>query len=394
MLDSKQDWRLENSVFGARARQCDAGTFWDDNEVLLKAFEADWRRTKAKRIVSDPEDFIATHKEMLQLYPAVLASFSKYCSLSLHDPFSLGTNAYRQMLIDWDIPEEDNPDCNVGGLDLCFVETNVEVGKAAKGVDNPDKALTRFEWLEIMVRIAKAKFVKSKKCATVAEAVQRLFVEHALPALRKDGLLATGSDGRAGGARGDHYELHHGLLRDAWRNDRLYKESVHLAFKAHLKPLRKMFKHYCNIFEKNNSAMGCNEFVQLLNDKRLVDAVLPKRSAVIAFILGKMVYIDPLLRHKCSPFKLTFVDFLESLARVADLRARGSNCYGPWNYQHPHVDEGEPKPLGELVKQLLEHKLFRSYKRIMRQVSTRFGAVKAFENAPKRLAALLASHSR
>ena len=96
----------------------------------------------------------------------------------------------------------------------------------------------------------------------------------------------------------------------------------------------------------------------------------------------------------CSFDALTFVDFLESLARVADLRARGSNCFGPWNYQHPGVDEGEPKPLGELVKQLLEHKLFRSYKRIMRQVSTKFGAVKAFEKAPKRLAALLAAHSR
>ena len=147
--------------------------------------------------------------------------------------------------------------------------------------------------------------------------MQRLFIEHALPAIRKDGLLATDSSARAGGGRRDRYELHHGLLRDAWRNDRLYNEEVHNAFKAHLKPLRKIFKQYCNIFEKNNSAMGCNEFLQLLNDKRLIDAVLPKRIAVIAFILGKMVYIDPLLRHKFSPFKLTFVDFLESLVRLA-----------------------------------------------------------------------------
>ena len=59
-FETKQEWTLPNSVFGARAKQCDAGTYWDDDNLLLKAFESDWRRTKATRIITDIGDLGAS----------------------------------------------------------------------------------------------------------------------------------------------------------------------------------------------------------------------------------------------------------------------------------------------------------------------------------------------
>ena len=53
------------------------------------------------------------------------------------------------------------PDKNVGlaTVDRLFIATNVDVdGSSGENNDNPDKALCRYEFYEILVRLANAKF--------------------------------------------------------------------------------------------------------------------------------------------------------------------------------------------------------------------------------------------
>lgn len=46
--------------------------------------------------------------------------------------------------------------------------------------DNPSAALQRFEFLEIIVRIAGMKYVNTHRCKTYAEATKKLIEEHIL----------------------------------------------------------------------------------------------------------------------------------------------------------------------------------------------------------------------
>ena len=47
--------------------------------------------------------------------------------------------------------------------------------------DNPDGALIRFEFIEILVRIALEKFLKPGICKTLSEALEMLIVRHIFP---------------------------------------------------------------------------------------------------------------------------------------------------------------------------------------------------------------------
>jgi hypothetical protein len=46
---------------------------------------------------------------------------------------------------------------------------------------NPDRQLIRFQFLEILVRLAIEKFFKSSVCKTFDQAVIKFFEDHALP---------------------------------------------------------------------------------------------------------------------------------------------------------------------------------------------------------------------
>ena len=63
-------------------------------------------------------------------------------------------------------------------VDRIFIATNFEEEDLE---DNDDHALCRFEYIEIMARIAKTKFYDTGICATVWESCQKLLTEFVIP---------------------------------------------------------------------------------------------------------------------------------------------------------------------------------------------------------------------
>lgn len=63
-------------------------------------------------------------------------------------------------------------------IDRIFIATNVEI---EKNDDNPDKALQRFEFYEILVRVAQFKFKDPGICPTYAEGLTKLLNENIFP---------------------------------------------------------------------------------------------------------------------------------------------------------------------------------------------------------------------
>lgn len=102
----------------------------------------------------------------------------------------------------------DNDKCTIKDIDSIFIATNVQAVTRAKMDLNPDRALVcsssqsrasrgrsgavaqapscaraqvRYEFLEVLCRLAMTKFVATKKNNSPADAVERLLREHVLP---------------------------------------------------------------------------------------------------------------------------------------------------------------------------------------------------------------------
>ena len=68
-------------------------------------------------------------------------------------------------------------------VDLTFIATNAS-GQIYKTRMNPERQLIRFQFLEIMVRLAIEKYFKSNVCKTFDQSVTKFFEENALPYLK------------------------------------------------------------------------------------------------------------------------------------------------------------------------------------------------------------------
>ena len=71
--------------------------------------------------------------------------------------------------------------CKQSDIDRLFIAVNFEVDDNME--DNPDKELCRYEFLEILVRIADVKYLKAKppRAKLYAEAFEKLIVEQVFP---------------------------------------------------------------------------------------------------------------------------------------------------------------------------------------------------------------------
>ena len=55
-----------------------------------------------------------------------------------------------------------------------FIAVNVDIGEEEAGGDNPDGALIRYEFIELLVRIAKDKFFKPGTCPDMGSSLEML----------------------------------------------------------------------------------------------------------------------------------------------------------------------------------------------------------------------------
>lgn len=74
-----------------------------------------------------------------------------------------------------------SPNLQQTDIDRQFIASNVELGLLPKSEDNPDKSLLRYEWFEILVRIANEKYKRHKEAETFVGALEMLVDENVGP---------------------------------------------------------------------------------------------------------------------------------------------------------------------------------------------------------------------
>ena len=105
---------------------------------------------------------------------------------------------------------------DTSALDRTFIAANLKV----EGQGNaPSNGLKRFEFLEILVRLANTKYLETKICKTYAASTEKLITECILP----------------------HYAPE---PWQEWRDKELWTIDVNDIFEANLENLKKIYAHY------------------------------------------------------------------------------------------------------------------------------------------------------
>lgn len=107
-------WHLDRSIWRPRSRTADSRSYWDSDDVLLRAFELDWARSSVSRfralvgatddaagdaLLSSVKGAVRAHAE------TIYRAFRHYAALDhSHDGYHIGLSAYTAFLNDCRIP--------------------------------------------------------------------------------------------------------------------------------------------------------------------------------------------------------------------------------------------------------------------------------------------------
>lgn len=221
--------------------------------------------------------------------------------------------------------------CNISGMvdGTLFKLADLDLNLKGAGYSeeknnplNPPNALVRFKFMEMLVRIAKDKYVRNKITTDMGEAVQKLVNEHVNPAVAK---------------------YHHQM----WRDQRYLCEEVDLVYKAYKPVLDTVFNKYSGRYTKPGYKrfMSLEEFTDFCNAAGYINETFVARETNICFNCAMMTQMDEI--HKRRHLEMSFVEFLEALGRGCDeanLPPKISEFNAPPPPPAVTTEDGEPAP--------------------------------------------------
>lgn len=184
----------------------------------------------------------------------------------------------------------DNVVIKFATIDTAFLQI---VRNSKASALNPGNGLIRYQFLEIIMRLAFKRYEESKEVATKLEAVQQ-FVQLNLK---------------------DSYQ---NVDTQVWRKTRYWNEEVDNLYKSHLP----IWEHLFNSFGGRNKKPGerhyimVDEFDTMWQYSGLVNDDFGARDAFTFFNAAMMTQIDELESDK--HVKASFVEFLEMIGRCAE----------------------------------------------------------------------------
>lgn len=256
-----------------------------DDKYADDCFEFDWNQSKITNFVKlyDQE---ALKSILRNSYMQIIETFRYLASLSGNEYLTIGSNIFTDFLNQNGIYDDLYEPSDLG------VNWNaVIVPKEKKQPFNPGNSLVRYEFLELLVRIANDKYVRNKVCQTNSQAFTMFIKDHL-----KTGLAAHDSS--------------------IWRKTEYLNEEVDIVLKAHKPILDAVFKIYSGrkALPGQKAFMCLEEFRQLCIDGNLIPQKVPAREIDTCFGISMMIQIDELSQKR--HVEMSFVEFIEALCRV------------------------------------------------------------------------------
>lgn len=280
----------------------------DSEEVLQQAFDSDMALTKCYRFIKEPDDLKATFKVLRRCYESLKHQFNTSIATVKSYPVIDWLDFVSQCHA-WKIVDRTN--LTSADIDRIFVATNFEEEDLE---ENDDNALCRYEFSEIIVRMAKTKYFEKGEEPTVAASTERLLRQYILP---------------------NSCEV---MPAQAFRDELLWCLEVDDVIRANRVGIDLLVKQYATGGNKVQKSLTKDDVLRLHQDCVLLHAQLfnSERAAVMAYCLSKMTLTDEM--QEFDKYQLMqVVEFYEFLGRWAYLL-----------YKNPK------EPLAKKIQSLLE----------------------------------------
>ena len=255
----------------------------ENEETLLKMFELDMKYSKIRKIFkTNNNDYEAVKKMLWNNFPKIKNVFltclvhSEYPIVSWND-FTVFCNKCKIT---------DNKSCNLATIDRIYIATNVNQNAGAGGNSQGDKDLVRYEFLEIIVRLANAKYKDSGVTFSTTEAVRKLLEDNIFPNMEE----SNAQD---------------------FRDNQLYTDEVNELLARNELGLKKLFGLFTHGTKRYMTIKDSVELINLKGEMRFLD-----KQVIKAFGLSKMPHMDAIANPE-FPSRITYVEFLEFLGRIS-----------------------------------------------------------------------------
>ena len=210
----------------------------------------------------------------------------------------------------------DDQQCQMKDVDTVFIASNVSGGHEeldrAQRARNPDRSLTRYEFIEAVVRCSIQKYFNRKandalREPSVSAALRRFVEKHVLPRAQ--------------------YDRH----ATSFRKEALWREEVDTVVKEKLPQLTKLYRNFRGRYALPGEVkfMSVEEFCEMLEGAGLLSGTqneggepganvlggFGEREVKLCFVYAMQPVVDELATDKHR--QMHFIEFIEAVARVA-----------------------------------------------------------------------------
>lgn len=272
------EWKFENSIFRDYAIP--------DDLSLEDCFEFDWKLSKLTTMIKNPLQQTQLFELLKSDYKQIYHCYKYLSALSGYDVFAIGVNVLNEYLQLWKVFDGLYRISDLGvNWSACVVAKDKKQGF---GIGN---CIVRFQFMEILVRIASDRFVRNRICSNVVDATRKFLEESFIPSTQEY------------------------LLTNTWRSTHYFCEEIDLIFKAHKEILDSIYKKYSGskALPGQKPFMSLEEFHQFCSDTKLENEKLTSREIDLNFVQSMMVQVDEI--NKKRHLEMSFVEFLEGFAR-------------------------------------------------------------------------------
>jgi hypothetical protein len=322
----KRQWQLKDSIWAPRRKWSDSRDFLDTPACLQKALEADWRMARSggsldkfilKHHVSNVEAsamiaemkrsvFDKVFEVLLRHSEDLYSIFDAYAMQGGGDFTHIQFNSFKDLLADCHLIDEDGALCG-SRWDELFVAINATCDKS--DVYNHKKGFNRNEFIEFIVRAAIMQHCQQGGMVDVPLAVDTLVTTDIVTRLRGMDPLAL-------------------VPANSFRERCCYTEETSDVLEQFAYALKPVFEAYAygsgavGDQTSDNKLLGLDEFKEFLGDFGAIDSQFCEREANECFVKARMrVAVESERRGRVKLLQLSFEDFLESLVRIASIKA-------------------------------------------------------------------------
>lgn len=283
-------WLFENSVFRDYVK---------DNDALMNScFELDWSLSKLEGFIRDPQDKSKTKAYLKSIYKTIRLCYKSLSSFAANEIFSIGSNTQTDFLYSCKIFDQVY---SVSDFGINWNSANLSTNKGL--IFNPGNALVRYEFMEIIVRVANDKFCRPKTVKTIKKALKKLMSENIFPNI-------------------EGFECNEitSMNTNWWRDNIYMVEDVDLMLKVYKPVLEHVYARYSGrkTLPGCKKFMSLEEFIDLCKDANLITDDISNREVTFCFVQSMMTQVDEYTKSR--HFEMSFIEFLESITRVCDMR--------------------------------------------------------------------------